>query len=100
MAAAFIGYVLPWGQMSFWGATVITNLFTVIPSNIGSSLALWLWGGFILGSNTITRFLGMHFIVPYIISILALVHILSLHQVDVGSSNPLVGVKESIRFSS
>ena len=79
MGTAFLGYVLPWGQMSFWGATVITNFLTVIPI-IGEPLAQWLWGGFVIGEPTITRSYGLHFLIPFMISALSIIHILLLHQ--------------------
>nr|YP_008379033.1 cytochrome b [Lagothrix lagotricha]AGM47527.1 cytochrome b [Lagothrix lagotricha] len=85
MATAFMGYVLPWGQMSFWGATVITNLLSAIPY-IGSSLVEWIWGGFSVDKATLTRFFTFHFILPFIIAALATIHLLFLH--DTGSSNP------------
>nr|AMA06668.1 cytochrome b [Cryptolaemus montrouzieri]AMA06701.1 cytochrome b [Cryptolaemus montrouzieri] len=86
MATAFLGYVLPWGQMSFWGATVITNLLSAIPY-IGNSIVQWLWGGFAVDNATLTRFFSFHFILPFIILALVLIHLLFLHQT--GSSNPL-----------
>nr|ASV70522.1 cytochrome b [Mephitis macroura] len=85
MATAFMGYVLPWGQMSFWGATVITNLLSAIPY-IGTSLVEWIWGGFSVDKATLTRFFAFHFILPFIISALAVVHLLFLHET--GSNNP------------
>nr|AIG22914.1 cytochrome b [Antechinus godmani] len=85
MATAFVGYVLPWGQMSFWGATVITNLLSAIPY-IGTSLAEWIWGGFAVDKATLTRFFAFHFILPFIITALAIVHLLFLHET--GSNNP------------
>lgn len=75
--AAFLGYVLPWGQMSFWGATVIINLLRVLPS--GGSLVIWLWGGFYVSYLTCRFFYSLHFLVPFIILILALVHLVLLH---------------------
>jgi len=86
MAAAFLGYVLPWGQISFWGASVITNLFSAIPY-LGPDFVLWLWGGFAVDSATLTRFFAFHFLVPFIVAALAAVHLLFLHQT--GSNNPL-----------
>nr|ANS72671.1 cytochrome b [Spongicola levigatus] len=86
MATAFLGYVLPWGQMSFWGATVITNLFSAIPY-IGSSLVQWLWGGFAVGNATLTRFFTLHFLLPFVVAAMTMIHILFLHQT--GSNNPL-----------
>nr|ABE02550.1 cytochrome b [Sorex araneus]ABE02551.1 cytochrome b [Sorex araneus] len=85
MATAFMGYVLPWGQMSFWGATVITNLLSAIPY-IGSDLVEWIWGGFSVYKATLTRFFAFHFILPFIIAGLAGVHLLFLHET--GSNNP------------
>nr|YP_010154902.1 cytochrome b [Hylarana latouchii]QQX28245.1 cytochrome b [Hylarana latouchii] len=85
MATAFVGYVLPWGQMSFWGATVITNLLSAAPY-IGSDLVQWIWGGFSVDNATLTRFFTFHFILPFIIAAMSMVHLLFLHQT--GSSNP------------
>nr|APX40081.1 cytochrome b [Orestia punctipennis] len=92
MATAFLGYVLPWGQMSFWGATVITNLVSAIPS-LGVKIVQWIWGGFAVDNATLTRFFTFHFILPFIILALMIIHLLFLHQT--GSSNPL-GVKSNI----
>nr|YP_009110289.1 cytochrome b [Smutsia temminckii]AIX03662.1 cytochrome b [Smutsia temminckii] len=86
MATAFVGYVLPWGQMSFWGATVITNLLSAIPY-IGPDLVEWIWGGFSVDKATLTRFFAFHFIFPFIITGLAMVHLLFLHET--GSNNPM-----------
>jgi ubiquinol-cytochrome c reductase cytochrome b subunit len=86
MATAFLGYVLPWGQMSFWGATVITNLFSVIPF-IGTDLVQWLWGGFSVGGATLNRFFSLHFILPFIIVAFVFLHLILLHKV--GSNTPL-----------
>ncbi len=86
MATAFMGYVLPWGQMSFWGATVITNLFSAIPL-IGSNIVEWLWGGFCVDNATLNRFFSLHFFLPFIIAGLVIIHIALLHK-D-GSNNPL-----------
>nr|WRI60418.1 cytochrome b [Hylomys peguensis] len=85
MATAFMGYVLPWGQMSFWGATVITNLLSAIPY-IGTDLVQWIWGGFSVDKATLTRFFAFHFILPFIIMALAAIHLLFLHET--GSNNP------------
>nr|BCG05725.1 cytochrome b [Glandirana rugosa] len=85
MATAFVGYVLPWGQMSFWGATVITNLLSAAPY-IGSDLVQWIWGGFSVDNATLTRFFTFHFILPFIIAATSMIHLLFLHQS--GSSNP------------
>nr|YP_009058641.1 cytochrome b [Regulus calendula]AIM46822.1 cytochrome b [Regulus calendula] len=86
MATAFVGYVLPWGQMSFWGATVITNLFSAIPY-IGQTLVEWAWGGFSVDNPTLTRFFALHFLLPFVIAGLTLVHLTFLHET--GSNNPL-----------
>nr|ATI96578.1 cytochrome b [Funisciurus sp. DRC1016] len=85
MATAFMGYVLPWGQMSFWGATVITNLLSAIPY-IGPNLVEWIWGGFSVDKATLTRFFAFHFVLPFIITALVMVHLLFLHET--GSNNP------------
>nr|ABB90464.1 cytochrome b [Neosalangichthys ishikawae]ABB90465.1 cytochrome b [Neosalangichthys ishikawae]ABB90466.1 cytochrome b [Neosalangichthys ishikawae]ABB90467.1 cytochrome b [Neosalangichthys ishikawae]ABB90468.1 cytochrome b [Neosalangichthys ishikawae] len=86
MMTAFVGYVLPWGQMSFWGATVITNLLSAVPY-MGLDLVLWLWGGFSVDNATLTRFFAFHFILPFIIAAATVVHLLFLHQT--GSNNPV-----------
>nr|WCH57853.1 apocytochrome b [Caulacanthus ustulatus] len=83
---AFIGYVLPWGQMSLWGATVITNLVSAIPL-IGDSIVVWLWGGFSVDNATLNRFFSLHYLLPFVIAAISLIHITTLHQ-D-GSGNPL-----------
>ena len=92
MATAFMGYVLPWGQMSFWGATVITNLFSAIPY-IGKPFTQWLWGGFTVSNATLNRFFSLHFFLPFIIAALSVVHLALLHR-D-GSNNPL-GIDSSV----
>nr|YP_009489515.1 cytochrome b [Euryades corethrus]SPP23418.1 cytochrome b [Euryades corethrus] len=86
MATAFMGYVLPWGQMSFWGATVITNLLSAIPY-LGSTLVNWIWGNFTVDNATLSRFYSFHFLFPFIILMLTMIHLLFLHQT--GSNNPL-----------
>nr|UQJ75220.1 cytochrome b [Allotermes cf. paradoxus] len=86
MATAFLGYVLPWGQMSFWGATVITNLLSAIPY-MGTELVQWVWGGFAVENATLTRFFTLHFLMPFVITAMAMIHLLFLHQT--GSNNPL-----------
>ena len=86
MATAFMGYVLPWGQMSFWGATVITSLVTAVPI-VGHSIVDWLWGGFTVNNATLNRFFSLHFFLPFVIAALSLVHLALLHK-D-GSNNPL-----------
>jgi len=86
MATAFMGYVLPWGQMSFWGATVITNLFSAIPG-IGESIVIWLWGGFSVDNPTLSRFFALHYLMPFLIVGVVILHIIALHRF--GSNNPL-----------
>ncbi|GLE06548.1 hypothetical protein PINS_up015899 [Pythium insidiosum] len=86
MATAFMGYVLPWGQMSFWGATVITNLFSAIPL-VGKDIVDWLWGGFAVDNPTLNRFFSLHFTFPFVIAGAVLIHLVLLHEV--GSNNPL-----------
>ena len=86
IATAFIGYVLPWGQISFWGATVITNLLSATPY-LGTTLVNWIWGGFAVDNATLTRFYTFHFLLPFIIAIITIIHLLFLHQT--GSNNPL-----------
>nr|BBC20702.1 cytochrome b [Apis nuluensis] len=86
MAAAFMGYVLPWGQMSYWGATVITNLLSAIPY-IGDTIVLWIWGGFSINNATLNRFFSLHFILPLVILFMVILHLFALHLT--GSSNPL-----------
>nr|YP_009228305.1 cytochrome b [Lobesia botrana]AKL79054.1 cytochrome b [Lobesia botrana] len=86
MGTAFMGYVLPWGQMSFWGATVITNLLSAIPY-LGNLLVNWIWGGFAVDNATLTRFYTFHFLLPFILSMMTMIHLLFLHQT--GSNNPL-----------
>ena len=86
IGTAFIGYVLPWGQMSFWGATVITNLLSAIPY-LGTDLVQWVWGGFAVDNATLTRFFTFHFILPFIVAARTIIHLLFLHQT--GSNNPI-----------
>lgn len=86
MATAFMGYVLPWGQMSFWGATVITNLFSAIPF-VGGAIVEWLWGGFSVSNATLNRFFSLHYLMPFVIAGLVIVHLSLLH--NDGSNNPL-----------
>src|SRR5215831_14517053 len=91
--AAFFGYTLPWGQMSFWGATVITNLLSAVPV-IGTSLVQWLQGGFSIGDATLHRFYALHYLLPFVIVGLVFVHLWALHRF--GSNNPLgIDVKDS-----
>nr|YP_010397836.1 cytochrome b [Rasbora jacobsoni]UQJ79048.1 cytochrome b [Rasbora jacobsoni] len=86
MMAAFVGYVLPWGQMSFWGATVITNLLSAVPY-LGDTLVQWIWGGFSVDNATLTRFLAFHFLLPFIVVAVTVLHLLFLHET--GSNNPI-----------
>ena len=86
MATAFMGYVLPWGQMSFWGATVITNLFSAIPV-VGDSIVTWLWGGFSVDNPTLNRFFALHYLLPFVIVAVVALHVVALHVH--GSNNPL-----------
>ncbi|MDK9694990.1 MAG: cytochrome b/b6 [Siculibacillus sp.] len=85
MATAFMGYVLPWGQMSFWGATVITNLFSAIPL-IGDPIVIWLWGGFSVDNPTLNRFFSLHYLLPFVIAAVVVLHVWALHVV--GQNNP------------
>src|SRR5690348_2462391 len=98
MATAFMGYVLPWGQMSFWGATVITNLFSAVPL-VGQSIVTWLWGGFSVDNPTLNRFFSLHYLLPFVIFAVVFLHLVALHQF--GSNNP-VGIditkKDKIPF--
>jgi ubiquinol-cytochrome c reductase cytochrome b subunit len=99
MATAFMGYVLPWGQMSFWGATVITNLFSANPW-IGDDIVLWLWGGYSVDNPTLNRFYSLHYLLPFVIVGVVILHIWALHRF--GSNNPLgidtKGPQDSIPF--
>ena len=99
MATAFMGYVLPWGQMSFWGATVITNLFSAIPV-VGNDIVTWLWGGFAVANPTLNRFYALHYLLPFVILGIVGLHIMALHTH--GSNNPLgidrKGPQDSIPF--
>nr|YP_010585321.1 cytochrome b [Prototroctes maraena]UZX49249.1 cytochrome b [Prototroctes maraena] len=85
MMTAFVGYVLPWGQMSFWGATVITNLLSAVPY-VGQALVQWIWGGFSVDNATLTRFFAFHFLFPFVIAAVTVLHLLFLHET--GSNNP------------
>jgi len=96
MATAFMGYVLPWGQMSFWGATVITNLFSAIPV-VGKTIVEWLWGGFSVNNATLNRFLSLHYLLPFTIAGLTIIHLSLLHK-D-GSNNPL-GINTNVETIS
>nr|YP_008964940.1 cytochrome b [Potamotrygon motoro]AHB23384.1 cytochrome b [Potamotrygon motoro] len=97
MITAFVGYVLPWGQMSFWGATVITNLLSAFPY-IGNMLVQWIWGGFSVDNATLTRFFTFHFLFPFMIAALTMIHLLFLHEA--GSNNPtgLTSDMDKIQF--
>lgn len=101
MATAFMGYVLPWGQMSFWGATVITNLFSALPL-VGEPIVTWLWGGFSVDNPTLNRFFSLHYLLPFMIAGIVVLHIWALHVV--GQNNP-TGVeikdirKDSVPFT-
>nr|QSV27515.1 cytochrome b [Diplodus vulgaris] len=86
MGTAFVGYVLPWGQMSFWGATVITNLLSAVPY-VGGTLVQWIWGGFSVDNATLTRFFAFHFLLPFVVAAMTMLHLLFLHET--GSNNPL-----------
>ena len=78
IATAFMGYVLPWGQMSFWAATVITNLFSAVPL-VGEAITNWLWGGYSVGSPLLTRFFTLHYLMPFLIFALVILHVWALH---------------------
>ena len=99
MATAFMGYVLPWGQMSFWGATVITNLFSAIPL-VGESIVTFLWGGFSVDNPTLNRFFSLHYLMPFVIAGVVVLHIVALHRF--GSNNPIgidaKGPQDTISF--
>jgi len=86
LGIAFMGYVLPWGQMSFWGATVITNLASAIPG-IGENIAKWLWGGFSIDNATLNRLFSLHYLLPFLLAGVSLIHLVFLHLE--GSTNPL-----------
>ena len=85
MATGFLGYTLPWGQMSFWGATVITNFFSAIPL-VGESIVTWLWGGYAVGNPTLQRFFSLHYLLPFVIAGVVVLHVWALHVV--GQNNP------------
>lgn len=95
IATAFLGYVLPWGQISFWGATVITNLLSAIPY-IGPSLVKWVWGGFAVSTSTLNRFFVLHFIMPFVLVALRIIHLLFVHEY--GGNNPLGVTSDRIHF--
>lgn len=91
IAAAFLGYVLPWGQISFWAATVITNLLSAVPY-VGIMIVEWVWGGFAVGNPTLTRFFAFHFVLPFLILFLVILHLFFLHET--GSGNPVGVVRD------
>src|SRR3546814_13806280 len=101
MATAFMGYVLPWGQMSFWGATVITNLFSAIPI-VGESIVHWLLGGFAVDNAALNRFFSLHFLLPFVIVGVVILHIWALHIP--GSNNPTAvegqGTQDTLPFQT
>lgn len=92
MGTAFLGYVLPWGQMSYWAATVITNTLTVIPY-VGKDIVYWVWGGYAINNATLARFFSLHYLLPFVIAVLAVYHILQLHKM--GSGNEL-GIRANV----
>ena len=100
MATAFMGYVLPWGQMSFWGATVITNLFSALPF-VGDPIVTWLWGGFSVDNPTLNRFFSLHYLLPFVIAGVVILHVWALHVV--GQNNPagveLKSEQDSVAFT-
>nr|YP_010693581.1 cytochrome b [Scolytoplatypus sinensis]WCB99772.1 cytochrome b [Scolytoplatypus sinensis] len=96
MMTAFMGYVLPWGQMSFWGATVITNLVSAIPY-LGNMIVQWIWGGFAVSNATLSRFFTFHFILPFIVAATVMIHLIYLHQT--GSSNPIGTISNMDKIS-
>jgi ubiquinol-cytochrome c reductase cytochrome b/c1 subunit len=100
MATGFLGYTLPWGQMSFWGATVITNFFTAIPL-VGETVTTWLWGGFAVGNPTLQRFFSLHYLLPFVIAGVVVLHVWALHVV--GQNNPAgiepKGDKDTVPFT-
>ena len=99
MATAFMGYVLPWGQMSFWGATVITNLFSAIPV-VGDSIVTWLWGGFAVDNPTLNRFFSLHYLLPFVIVGVVVLHIMALHRTarTIRWASTCKGPQDSIPF--
>ncbi len=100
MATGFLGYTLPWGQMSFWGATVITNFFSAIPG-VGETVVTWLWGGFAVGNPTLQRFFSLHYLLPFVIAGVVVLHVWALHVV--GQNNPAgiepKGDKDTVPFT-
>nr|YP_009051512.1 cytochrome b [Tetranychus malaysiensis]AIH15673.1 cytochrome b [Tetranychus malaysiensis] len=98
MMSAFIGYVLPWGQMSFWGATVITNIFSSIPF-LGKKIVIWVWGGFSVENPTLNRFFSLHFLIPLIILLLSMIHLAVLHQKGSSNQTGIFAMKDKILFN-
>nr|YP_009051525.1 cytochrome b [Tetranychus phaselus]AIH15686.1 cytochrome b [Tetranychus phaselus] len=98
MASAFIGYVLPWGQMSFWGATVITNIFSSIPF-LGKKIVFWMWGGFSVENPTLNRFFSLHFLIPLIILAMSMIHLSILHEKGSSNQMGIFSNKEKILFN-
>ena len=92
IVTAFLGYVLPWGQMSFWAATVITNLLSAIPY-VGDDIVRWVWGGFSVSNATLNRFFSLHYLLPFVLAGLSIVHLIALHEE--GSNNP-IGIRSDI----
>lgn len=92
IVTAFLGYVLPWGQMSFWAATVITNLLSAIPY-VGDDIVRWVWGGFSVSNATLNRFFSLHYLLPFVLAGLSVVHLIALHEE--GSNNP-IGIRSDI----
>jgi len=97
MGTAFLGYVLPWGQMSYWAATVITNLLSAVPI-VGADLVLWVWGGFAVGNPTLTRFYSLHFLLPFVIVALVVLHIYFLHLYERGNPMGISRKGRKVRF--
>lgn len=95
MATAFSGYVLPWGQISYWGATVIINIFSAIPF-CGSIIVEWMWGGYVVSEATLKRFFVFHFLLPLVMTVVVVVHLIFIHET--GASNPLGVRTYSIPF--
>ena len=99
MATAFVGYVLPWGQMSFWGATVITNFVSAVPY-VGDTVVQWLWGGFSVNNATLNRFLSIHYLLPFILTAMVLLHLLFLHQEGSNTPTGLDASPDRVPFNS
>jgi len=99
MAVAFLGYVLPWGQMSFWAATVITNFLSSIPY-VGKILVIWIWGGYSVGGTTLTRFFALHFLLPFLVIVFVLGHKIFLHESGSNSPISLLSKGDKLKFHS